>query len=704
MAESPNHTSPIGTPPGPLYIPESAQTAAPRRVQFSGETRPSLSVTQSTRPQTTDTARRPSRNIDSIVKEDASNERTPLLRPRRSEDALSLSIPPRSGVTSPRSQGSWYDGEDNQESKSTSYLILLTIAIVGLQIAWSVELSNGSPYLLSLGIDKSLLALVWIAGPLSGTLVQPYVGIKSDRCRSRYGKRRPFMIGGAIATTISLVALAWTRELVGGLLGVFGVDRESDTTKYCSIAFAVLMIYVLDFSINVIQAGVRAFIVDNAPTHQQDIANAWAARLSGVGNIVGYLFGYVDLPNYLPFIGDTQFKVLCIIACVIMLGTLTISCLSISERDPRLDGELEPQKGGVFAFFRDLFHSMKKLPDQIKRVCAVQFFAWIGWFPFLFYITTYVGEIFVESLLAENPNMSEEERADAWEYATRIGTFSLLIFAITTFASSVFLPVFVAASYQPPEPEPTTPRTPGGKLKTPHTPMTPGTPGMALGGGYFTPKTPKTPKTPHTPGAAGAGGYFAFTPHPEDNTSNDSPSKSNMLQRWFSRLPSPEISWLTLRRTWLISHVIFFVLTWATLFVKDTTGATILVALIGIPWSVTNWAPYALIAAEISKRENIRRGLIRPPPTRDGELLASGEDPSDGSDQAGVVLGIHNVAIAAPQVIATLVSSAIFAFLQQPRGSNARDDSVGWVLRFGGLAALVAAWFARQVHEEEEEQ
>ena len=81
-------------------------------------------------------------------------------------------------------------------------------------------------------------------------------------------------------------------------------------------------------------------------------------------------------------------------------------------------------------------------------------------------------------------------------------------------------------------------------------------------------------------------------------------------------------------------------------------------------------------------------------------MLASGEDPSEGADQAGVVLGIHNVAIAAPQVIATLVSSVIFKFLQKPRGST-DDDSVAWVLRFGGLAALVAAYLTTRLAEEE---
>jgi len=73
-----------------------------------------------------------------------------------------------------------WDEEDEEETKSTWFLFLLTLSGLGLQIAWSVETSNGSPYLLSLGISKSLLALVWIAGPLSGVLVQPYVGLKSD--------------------------------------------------------------------------------------------------------------------------------------------------------------------------------------------------------------------------------------------------------------------------------------------------------------------------------------------------------------------------------------------------------------------------------------------------------------------------------------------------------------------------------------------
>jgi len=160
-------------------------------------------------------------------------------------------------LRSPASSDGMSEEEDyfgqaaQQESKSTWYLMLLTVGIGGLQIAWSVELAYGSPYLLGLGISKSLLAFVWIAGPLSGTLVQPYVGIKSDSSRSKWGKRRPFIVGGGLATIIALFALAWAREIVAAILGLGGIDKEDQRVLTVASVFAVLLIYILDFAINV---------------------------------------------------------------------------------------------------------------------------------------------------------------------------------------------------------------------------------------------------------------------------------------------------------------------------------------------------------------------------------------------------------------------------------------------------------------------
>lgn len=413
----------------------------------------------------------------------------------------------------------------------------------------------------------------------------------------------------------------------------------------------------------VVQAGVRAYIVDVAPTHQQESANAWLMRSAGIGNIAGYLAGYIKLPEYLPWLGGSQFKVLCAIASFIMAITVGVSVTTCAERDPTFDAAPTEQEGGVMGFFKSLFNSVGKLPDQIKRVCEVQFFAWIGWFPFLFYITTYVGEIYADKFFEEKPNMPDGEIDKIWEDATRIGTRALLLFAVVTFLASVFLPFVITPSFQAPEPD--------------------------------RPTTPATPMTPATPHSMGGSGYFALSHTPRGKP-------RTFMERVSQSMEVLQIKSLTLRRAWFFSHIAFAILMVLTFFIKSTLGATLLVGAIGIPWCITNWAPFAIISSEISKRDAIRRGIIKPR-DRESQLIAEGEDESSAADSAGVVLGIHNVAIAAPQVIATLVSSIMFKFLQKPRGT-AGDDSVAWVLRFGGICAVVAAWLTLRVNEEKEEE
>lgn len=56
---------------------------------------------------------------------------------------------------------------------------------------------------------------MWIAGPLSGLIMQPIVGVIADRSRSRWGRRRPFMVGGAVVVGLCLLVLGWTKEIVG---------------------------------------------------------------------------------------------------------------------------------------------------------------------------------------------------------------------------------------------------------------------------------------------------------------------------------------------------------------------------------------------------------------------------------------------------------------------------------------------------------
>jgi solute carrier family 45 protein 1/2/4 len=112
--------------------------------------------------------------------------------------------------------------------------------------------------------------------------------------------------------------------------------------------------------------------------------------------------------------------------------------------------------------------------------------------------------------------------------------------------------------------------------------------------------------------------------------------------------------------------------------------------LIGITWSLTLWAPFALISAELARRDERRRRRDRQRLMNDpDEEDAEGED--EGDDRAGIILGIHNVAVSSPQVLATIVCSLVFKLLQKPRNVPG-DVSVGWTLRLGGLATLISAF------------
>ncbi|KAI0191254.1 major facilitator superfamily domain-containing protein [Xylaria flabelliformis] len=579
--------------------------------------------------------------IDTDVGRDGVNEQSPLLSPHREEQA------PFVGPIADD-----LDDDQRDETKSIWYLITLTICLGGLQVAWAVELSNGTPYLLSLGLSKSLMALVWIAGPITGTLVQPYVGMLSDNCRISWGKRKPFVLGGAAATALAYMFLAWIKEIVGGFLGLFGADPQSEGVKTVIIVVAVIWIYVLDVAVNTVQASIRAFIVDCAPPHQQEAANSMASRVVGLGNIIGYIAGGINLPRYVWFFGSTQFKDLCAIASIALLSTVLFSTIVIKERNPQLEGRPAEDRPGLISFFVKIFAAIKRLPPQISKVCVVQFFAWVGFFPMLFYTSSYIGDIYVQPFLEENPHMTPEELDELYERATRRGTHALLIFAITSLVTNVALPFFIDPTYD------------------------------------------------NHPAAGRPPGYDRQID--EDDTSS--------IRKLLKRLVIPGF---TLRRAWMLSHILFTVSMTSTLFARSIEAATALIGLIGITWALTLWAPWAIISAEISRRDVMYRAKkqqlrhVTQVNERDQQIvsdpLLNAEGQSQGyerePDQAGVILGIHNMAIASPQMIATLGSSVIFRFFQKPRGVPG-DHSYSIVLASGGVFVLFAAYLVHKIEDD----
>ncbi|MCJ1306421.1 hypothetical protein MMC25_000063 [Agyrium rufum] len=160
-----------------------------------------------------------------------------------------------------------------------------------------------------------------------------------------------------------------------------------------------------------------------------------------VGHLVGYGFGTLDLQVLLgPVFGDTQFKKLTVIAALVLLFAVGVTSWAVEERVLLASSDSENARVNPTAMLSKLFRTAFHLPPRIQAICWVQFWAWIGWFPFLFYSPTWVGEIYFR--YSAPPGTSPSETDHLGEMG-RIASLSLVVFSIITFLGSLLFPMLI---------------------------------------------------------------------------------------------------------------------------------------------------------------------------------------------------------------------------------------------------------------------
>lgn len=182
-------------------------------------------------------------------------------------------------------------GESPAANCSMMTLILSCTVAAGVQFGWALQLSLLTPYIQTLGIGHAFSSFIWLCGPITGLVVQPCVGIWSDKCTSKYGRRRPFILLGSIMISISVVIIGFSAD-IGYLIG--------DTEEHCSTfkgtrtraAFVfILGFWMLDLANNTVQGPARALLADLAGPSQRNSANAIFCTWMAIGNILGFSSG-----------------------------------------------------------------------------------------------------------------------------------------------------------------------------------------------------------------------------------------------------------------------------------------------------------------------------------------------------------------------------------------------------------------------------
>uniref|UniRef100_A0A453IVP1 Major facilitator superfamily (MFS) profile domain-containing protein n=1 Tax=Aegilops tauschii subsp. strangulata TaxID=200361 RepID=A0A453IVP1_AEGTS len=109
-------------------------------------------------------------------------------------------------------------GEQPAVDISLGRLILAGMVAGGVQYGWALQLSLLTPYVQTLGLSHALTSFMWLCGPIAGLVVQPCVGLYSDKCTSRWGRRRPFILTGCILICIAVVVVGFSAD-IGAALG-----------------------------------------------------------------------------------------------------------------------------------------------------------------------------------------------------------------------------------------------------------------------------------------------------------------------------------------------------------------------------------------------------------------------------------------------------------------------------------------------------
>jgi maltose/moltooligosaccharide transporter len=158
-------------------------------------------------------------------------------------------------------------GAVQKPQQSFAGLWNISFGFFGIQVAFGLQNANVSRIFQSLGSNVDDLAFLWMAGPVTGLLVQPLIGHFSDRTWGRFGRRRPYFLAGAVLAALALIGLPNAPLLL----------------------MAAVFLWLLDASLNISMEPFRAYVGDMVNAEQRTTGYAFQTWFIGAGAVLGSL-------------------------------------------------------------------------------------------------------------------------------------------------------------------------------------------------------------------------------------------------------------------------------------------------------------------------------------------------------------------------------------------------------------------------------
>lgn len=300
----------------------------------------------------------------------------------------------------------------------------LSFGFFGVQIAYALQSANISRIFATLGADPHSLSYFWILPPLMGMIVQPLVGTWSDKTWCKWGRRKPYLYLGAIVAVLVMVLLPNSGSL--------------NLTVKAAMAFGLVMLMLLDTSINMAMQPFKMMVGDMVNEEQKATAYSVQSMLCNAGSLVGYLFPYlftwIGISNIAPegVIPDSvtySFYA----GAVIMILCVFYTGFTVKEMPPQEYAKFHNITEKEEKSDKNLFQLLIDAPKAFWQIGLVQFFCW---FAFL-YMWNYTN-----GAIADNVWGTTDTSSEAYQIA---GNWVGVLFAVQAIGSvlwAMVLPFF----------------------------------------------------------------------------------------------------------------------------------------------------------------------------------------------------------------------------------------------------------------------
>ena len=255
---------------------------------------------------------------------------------------------------------------------SFARIMQMNLGFLGLQFSFGLQQSNMGPIYSYLGADEGAMPLLWLAGPMTGLIVQPLIGSMSDRTRTRLGRRTPYFLIGAVLCSLCLFAMPYSRTLW----------------------MAASLLWVLDAANNVTMEPYRAYVSDRLNDDQRPLGFLTQSAFTGLAQTLSYLAPSLLVwwgiskdaldPNGIPQITRISFM----IGAFLSIATIAWSVWRVPELPltPAEDAAMAAQPLSLRSTIAGLVDALREMPPVMRQLAVAMLFQWFGMFCYWQYV------------------------------------------------------------------------------------------------------------------------------------------------------------------------------------------------------------------------------------------------------------------------------------------------------------------------------